>query len=118
MESTSHRRPLTHDVNSRDVAFVERNLASGREREVARGDLSAISLSQDGRSIVMQTVDSTTRSSTVVLIPAHAILASTEVVRTESNPQAGDSRLTGTYAAVLLLEAAIIALLWLLGRLF
>jgi hypothetical protein len=39
-------------------------------------------------------------------------------VRTESNPQADDSRLTGMYAAVLILEAAIIALLWLLGRLF
>jgi len=39
-------------------------------------------------------------------------------VTTETNPQAGDSRLTGTYALVLVLEAAIIALLWLLGRLF
>jgi hypothetical protein len=31
---------------------------------------------------------------------------------------APDSRLTGTFVGVLLLEAAIIAVLWLVGRIF
>ena len=64
-----YRRPLTDDVKSSDVAFVERNLASGQEREVTRGDLGLISLSPDWGSIVAQKVDSTAKSSAVVLIP-------------------------------------------------
>jgi Tol biopolymer transport system component len=64
-----YRRPLTDDVRNRDVAFVERNLASGQEREVARGALGSISLSPDGRTIVAHKADSTGKSSALVLIP-------------------------------------------------
>jgi WD40-like Beta Propeller Repeat len=51
------------------VAFIERTLASGAEREVARGALGAISLSPDGRWIAAQKSDRSTRSQAIVLIP-------------------------------------------------
>jgi Tol biopolymer transport system component len=64
-----YRRQLTDGVRSRDVAFVERHLASGEEREVARGDLGSINLSPDGRWIAAGKSDQSTGSSAVVLIP-------------------------------------------------
>ena len=64
-----YRRQLHDGVIGRDVAFVERHLASGEEREVIRGDLGSINLSPDGRSIVAQRRNPSTKSEAVVLIP-------------------------------------------------
>ena len=70
-----YRFPLKEGVRSegltgRNVTFMERTLASGQEREVARGDLGGISLSPDGRWIAAHKADpSSAQSQTVVLIP-------------------------------------------------
>jgi Tol biopolymer transport system component len=69
-----YRRQLNDGVSGADgfvgqVAFIERDLTSGLEREVVRGDLGSINLSPDGHSIVAQRGDRVTKSEAVVLIP-------------------------------------------------
>jgi Tol biopolymer transport system component len=64
-----YRVPLNEDAINEDVAFIERTMASGAEREVARGALGAISLSPDGRWIAAQKTDPATKSEALVLIP-------------------------------------------------
>lgn len=64
-----YRVPLNDDAINEDVAFIERTLASGAEREVARGAFGAISLSPDGRWIAAQKTDPATKSEALVLIP-------------------------------------------------
>jgi Tol biopolymer transport system component len=63
-----YRVPLKEGDIDGDVAFIERILASGREREVARGDLGSINLSPDGRWIAAQRGDPSTQSEVVVII--------------------------------------------------
>jgi Tol biopolymer transport system component len=58
------RQPRT-----REFAFIERELASGHEREIVRGDLGSISLSPDGKWIAAQQVNRATNSESVVVIP-------------------------------------------------
>lgn len=64
-----YRRPLNSDGSGREVAFIERTLASGDEREIARGDLGAISVSPDGQWIAAQRNEPSTRSQALVVIP-------------------------------------------------
>jgi Tol biopolymer transport system component len=64
-----YRVPLKADGTGRDVAFMERTLASGAEREIARGDLGSINLSPDGRWIAAQKADPSMQSHTVVIMP-------------------------------------------------
>ena len=64
-----HRVPLNDDAISEDVAFIERTVVSGAEREVARGAFGAISLSPDGRWIAAQKTDPATKSEALALIP-------------------------------------------------
>lgn len=49
--------------------FIERDVATGREREVSRGALGRISVSPDGEWIATVTVDSSTKASSLILIP-------------------------------------------------
>jgi hypothetical protein len=52
------------------VAFIERDLASGKEREIVRRpSLGGISVSPDGRFIATLSFDASTKSKTVALIP-------------------------------------------------
>jgi Tol biopolymer transport system component len=64
-----YRRPLKADEINEDVAFIEREIDSGSERELARGNLGSISLSPDGRWIAAQRADSSARSHAIVFIP-------------------------------------------------
>lgn len=55
--------------HSQKGTIYERDLASGKEREVIRGHYGPISLSPDGRWIATAKWDASTKSQTVVLIP-------------------------------------------------
>lgn len=62
-----YRVPVTEGAS--DVAFIERVLTSGSEREIARGDLGSINLSPDGRWIAAQKAAASAEGHAVVLIP-------------------------------------------------
>ena len=64
-----YRVPLREDAINGGVAFIERDLETGTERELARGNLGRISLSPDGRWVAAQRSDRSTRSQAIVLIP-------------------------------------------------
>jgi Tol biopolymer transport system component len=64
-----YRVPLREDAINGDVAFIERDLDTGAERALARGNLGSISLSPDGRWIAAQKSDRSTQSQAIVLIP-------------------------------------------------
>jgi Tol biopolymer transport system component len=63
-----YRVPLQEGDIDGDVAFIERILASGQEREVARGNLGSINLSPDGRWIAAQRGDQSTQSVAIMII--------------------------------------------------
>ena len=64
-----YRVPLKEDAINGDVAFIERGLETGAERELARGNLGSISVSPDGRWIAAQKSDRSTRSQAIMLVP-------------------------------------------------
>jgi Tol biopolymer transport system component len=88
-----YRVPLKEDAINGDVAFVERDLATGAEREVARGALGSISLSPDGRWITAQRADPSTKSQAVVLIPVEG--GETKELLRVTDPQRIVSALSG-----------------------
>jgi Tol biopolymer transport system component len=58
------------NAKGHEFAFFERDLASGRERElIRRATLGAANLSPDGRYIVTPSVDTATHTSELLLIP-------------------------------------------------
>jgi Tol biopolymer transport system component len=74
-----YRVPLAEAAS--DVAFIERVLATGSEREIARGDLGSINLSPDGRWIAAQQASPSPEGDAVVVIPVDGG-AAREVLRT------------------------------------
>lgn len=64
-----YRIPLKDDALNGDVAFIERDLETGAERELARGNLGSGSLSPDGRWIAAQHTDLSRQSTAIALIP-------------------------------------------------
>jgi Tol biopolymer transport system component len=57
-------------VSGQETVFMSRNLASGEEKEIARGALGAVNLSPDGKWICTGSVDRATNSRVLLLIPA------------------------------------------------
>jgi Tol biopolymer transport system component len=61
--------PSPSDPSVLQAAFIERDLASGAERELARGNLGFPYLSPDGRSIATNTADVATKSQSILIVP-------------------------------------------------
>jgi Tol biopolymer transport system component len=57
------------DPSALQAAFIERDLASGVEKELTRGNLGFLYLSPDGRSIATNTADLATKSQSILLVP-------------------------------------------------
>ena len=64
-----YRVPLNEDAINGDVAFIERALETGAERELTRGNLGSISVSPDGHWVAAQKSDRLTSSQVIVLVP-------------------------------------------------
>ncbi len=67
-EKHIYYRRILGPTATADVAFIERDLASGREREITRGNFGSINVSPDGRWIAAQRMDPSSRSTAVALI--------------------------------------------------
>ena len=57
------------DLSALEAPLVERDLASGVERELIRGNLGGAALSPDGRYLATSNVDLATKSKSIMLVP-------------------------------------------------
>jgi Tol biopolymer transport system component len=60
---------VASEPSALQATFIERDLASGTEKELIRGNLGFPALSPDGRYIATSTADFSTKSRSIVLVP-------------------------------------------------